>query len=69
MRYVKLGDAAGAEVTSLLVVVGATCWQGNASCLAPAISSKEAWIRMVALRRYHRPPGPRVQPGQAYACD
>jgi RNA polymerase sigma factor (sigma-70 family) len=26
------------------------------------ISSKEAWIRVVALRRYRRPPGPRIRP-------
>jgi RNA polymerase sigma factor (sigma-70 family) len=27
-----------------------------------AITSKEAWIRAVALRRYRRPPGPRIRP-------
>lgn len=27
-----------------------------------AISSKEAWIRVVALRRHRRPPGPRIRP-------
>ena len=27
-----------------------------------AVTSKEAWIRVVALRRYRRPPGPRVRP-------
>lgn len=27
-----------------------------------AISSKEAWIRVVAVRRYRRPPGPRIRP-------
>ncbi len=27
-----------------------------------AITSKEAWIRTVALRRYRRPPGPRIRP-------
>jgi RNA polymerase sigma factor (sigma-70 family) len=27
-----------------------------------AVTSKEAWIRMVALRRYRRPPGPRIRP-------
>jgi len=30
-----------------------------------AISSKEAWVRAVAPRRYHRLPGPRVRPRQA----
>lgn len=27
-----------------------------------AVSGKEAWIRVVALRRYRRPLGPRIQP-------
>lgn len=27
-----------------------------------AVTSKEAWIRAVALRRYRRPPGPRIRP-------
>ncbi len=27
-----------------------------------AVTSKQAWIRVVALRRYHRPPGPRIRP-------
>ena len=27
-----------------------------------AITNKMAWIRVVALRRYHRPPGPRMRP-------
>jgi RNA polymerase sigma factor (sigma-70 family) len=26
------------------------------------VSGKETWIRVVALRRYHRPPGPRIRP-------
>ena len=26
-----------------------------------AVTSKEAWIRVVALRRYRRPPGPRIR--------
>jgi len=30
-----------------------------------AITSKEAWIRTVALRRYRRPPGPRRRPPTA----
>ena len=43
-------------------------WSSGGPTKWLAISSKEAWIR-VKLRRYHRPPGPRVQPRQAYACD
>jgi len=27
-----------------------------------AVTSKEAWIRVVALRRHRRPPGPRIRP-------
>jgi RNA polymerase sigma-70 factor (ECF subfamily) len=27
-----------------------------------AVTSKEAWVRKVALRRYHRPPGRRIRP-------
>jgi len=27
-----------------------------------AVASKQAWIRVVAMRRYHRPPGPRLRP-------
>ena len=34
-----------------------------------AVTSKEAWIRKVALRRYRRPPGPRIQPQLAEGAD
>ena len=27
-----------------------------------AVTGKEAWIRAVALRKYRRPPGPRIRP-------
>jgi hypothetical protein len=42
-------------------------WSSGRPTKRLAISSKEAWIRVVALRRYHWSPGPRVQLGQAYA--
>jgi RNA polymerase sigma factor (sigma-70 family) len=34
-----------------------------------AIGSKESWIRTVALRRYRRPPGPRIRPRLAREAD
>jgi RNA polymerase sigma-70 factor (ECF subfamily) len=71
VRFVMLGGACLEEAQDAAQEAFAESWALMTADLArwQAVTNPAAWIRVVALRKYRRPPGPRKRPLLYAGCE